>query len=142
MLLHLSIFAVDRASTCSPPLPACWSPSSPSSSTPPPASQSPAGWSQRRATSGTSGLARTGRTEKDLSLCSTLCLVSTTNLVGTNNIFSLLFLYSVWAVFGEGRLLARLRNVDIKIPADIRKYKKKFGLHVPLARLLHLLYIC
>ena len=53
----------------------------------------------------------------------------------TTFIFSFLFLYSVWAVFGEGRLLARLRNVDIKIPADIRKYKKKFGLHVPLARL-------
>ena len=50
-------------------------------------------------------------------------------------VLSFFFLYSVRAVFGEGRLLARLRNVDIKIPADIRKYKKKFGIRVPLARL-------
>ena len=42
---------------------------------------------------------------------------------------------SVSAVFGGGRMLTKLNNVDIKIPADLRKLKKKHGVTVALSRL-------
>ena len=38
----------------------------------------------------------------------------------------------VSAVFGRGRMLARLPNVTINIPADIKKGRKKFGQNIPM----------
>ena len=42
---------------------------------------------------------------------------------------------AVSAVFGGGRMLTKLRNVHINIPADLRKLKKKYGPTVGLNRL-------